>query len=638
MVGQVDGDESSDDSEDDPRSYRNKTVGQRMFIISAGVIMNVLLAFVCFILVYQVNGKTRTSAVVGGIDSGAASFEAGVRWGAQVQQIGDVENPYFDRLMTTVVFSRKGEKLKFVGWRPGDKTPLATEVEPRLGPDGLRPVIGIGSASRLELITRRRALPTDRGPYIANSPAARADPPLEFGDVILACSDPADPSKVTELPRDARNTQADQRDYFEFRRRMQLLAGQEVVLRVRRAGPDGTVVDVKVPPAFHQTLKVCMTMGQVVALREGSPAAKAGLRVPDRVNNFKGDRIYKVSVPEADGSVTEFEEPGPERAYDPKTALDPERLRFQLQQWSARLGRAGAAVPKKVTLYVDRHRTKGGLELEKTEIVVDWDDDWTFDRIEPLNLDSPFAIPELGLAYRIRPIVAGVDPHGPAAGLLQVGDEIKQIQITSNNGVADRTTDWVSLKDNWANASWSLQHPEPLVKVALKVQREKTEVPVEIVPQFDTSWPLIERGWIFMTDERLQKARHFWEAIEFGLSDTWTTVKQVGQMLWGIATGRLSVKNLGGPIAIATTAYRIAGVDLWEFIFFLGMVSVNLAVINFLPIPVLDGGHMVFLCYEKLFRRPAPESVRVGATYAGLALILLLIGFVVYLDLTRRYF
>jgi len=68
---------------------------------------------------------------------------------------------------------------------------------------------------------------------------------------------------------------------------------------------------------------------------------------------------------------------------------------------------------------------------------------------------------------------------------------------------------------------------------------------------------------------------------------------------------------------IGTVAFHIAGRDFWEFLFFLGLISVNLAVVNFLPIPVLDGGHMVFLIYEKIRGKQAPESVRVAATYAG---------------------
>jgi regulator of sigma E protease len=59
----------------------------------------------------------------------------------------------------------------------------------------------------------------------------------------------------------------------------------------------------------------------------------------------------------------------------------------------------------------------------------------------------------------------------------------------------------------------------------------------------------------------------------------------------------------------------------------------NLAIVNFLPIPVLDGGHMVFLIYEKLMNRPPSIQVRIATTYLGLALILSLMLFVLYLDL-----
>jgi regulator of sigma E protease len=67
------------------------------------------------------------------------------------------------------------------------------------------------------------------------------------------------------------------------------------------------------------------------------------------------------------------------------------------------------------------------------------------------------------------------------------------------------------------------------------------------------------------------------------------------------------------------------------------MISVNLAVVNFLPIPVLDGGHMVFLIYEGLRGKPASEQVRVAATYVGLLLIGSLMLFVIFMDV-RRYF
>jgi regulator of sigma E protease len=91
-----------------------------------------------------------------------------------------------------------------------------------------------------------------------------------------------------------------------------------------------------------------------------------------------------------------------------------------------------------------------------------------------------------------------------------------------------------------------------------------------------------------------------------------------------------------GPIGIAQTAFGLAGEDFDQFLIFLGIIGVNLAVINFLPIPVLDGGHMAFLIYEWVRGKPAPEGVRVAATYIGLAAILALMVLVIYLDVRRN--
>jgi regulator of sigma E protease len=68
-----------------------------------------------------------------------------------------------------------------------------------------------------------------------------------------------------------------------------------------------------------------------------------------------------------------------------------------------------------------------------------------------------------------------------------------------------------------------------------------------------------------------------------------------------------------------------------------GLISINLAVVNFLPIPVLDGGHMVFLIYEGIFRRPAPEIVQIILTWIGLIMVLCLMLFTIGLDLWRLW-
>jgi regulator of sigma E protease len=637
MVGQVDGDEASDGSEDDPRSFRNKTVGQRMLIISAGVIMNVVLAIACFIIVYQGNGKDRTAAVIGSVEADSPAYQAGVRPGMEVLQIGDVKNPVFEDLLVAVVFTDDGEKVRFVGKRPGDETALDVMLEPRLEATDTRPIIGVGPSYRLETADRRLLGSARPRPAAYNSPADKAsEPAFEYGDRVIATTDPGDSSKVTELPMDPRSQERPQRDYFEFTRRMARLAGKDVVIRVRRTGREDTA-DIKVGPAFHQSLGVRMQMGEIGAIRSGSPAEKAGLRAPDKVNKLEGDLIVAVDVPRswADGKVT-FK-----TLFDEKT-LDPERLPHQLRLWFGQS--ANSQAPRKVQLHVRRHRPPdGGQQYEKKTIEVDWDASWRFDKEVPLRGKSPFAAPELGLAYHIKPVVAGVLDGHVADNPLRAGDNLKEIRIeTYGDGAEDDgPTSTVTFdKAQWAYVWYLLNHGRygnatPVKNIKLTVQRDKETVEVELTPVADKDWPLDERGLVFTSDERRQKADGIADAIALGLKDTHNSMMQVVHTLGGMFKGRLSVKNLGGPITIARTAYSIAGYDFWEFIFFLGLISINLAVINFLPIPVLDGGHMVFLIYEKLRGKPASENVRVGATYAGLAIILTLMVFVIWLDIGR---
>ena len=72
-----------------------------------------------------------------------------------------------------------------------------------------------------------------------------------------------------------------------------------------------------------------------------------------------------------------------------------------------------------------------------------------------------------------------------------------------------------------------------------------------------------------------------------------------------------------------------------HLLLFLTFLSANLAIVNFLPIPILDGGHMLFLAYEGIFRRPVSERVQLVLTYAGLIMILGLMLFVIFLDVGR---
>ena len=95
---------------------------------------------------------------------------------------------------------------------------------------------------------------------------------------------------------------------------------------------------------------------------------------------------------------------------------------------------------------------------------------------------------------------------------------------------------------------------------------------------------------------------------------------------------QVSFKALGGPVAIFSAAKGAADDGLANLLIFLTVLSANLAVLNFLPIPLLDGGLMVLLIYEGIRGKPADERVQVALTYIGLAFILVLMAWVLSLD------
>ena len=140
-----------------------------------------------------------------------------------------------------------------------------------------------------------------------------------------------------------------------------------------------------------------------------------------------------------------------------------------------------------------------------------------------------------------------------------------------------------------------------------------------------------------MPASELQKAEGIGNAVYLGMQRTVRSIITIYLNLKAMIMGRVSVDSMGGPILIATVAYDIASENVYSLIFFLGMISINLAVINFLPIPVLDGGHMVFLIWEKIRGVPASQTVQVAATYVGLLVILALMVFTFWIDITRLF-
>ena len=140
-----------------------------------------------------------------------------------------------------------------------------------------------------------------------------------------------------------------------------------------------------------------------------------------------------------------------------------------------------------------------------------------------------------------------------------------------------------------------------------------------------------QRGLVFQQLTTLRTANTFAEAIQLGAQETRDNLMMVFRFLGKIGR-QVPVTGVAGPIEIFRLAGNAAKQGIPELLLFLTMLSANLAVLNFLPIPLLDGGHMVFLLYEGIRGKPASEKVIIAFTYAGLVFLLSLMMFVLALD------
>ena len=125
------------------------------------------------------------------------------------------------------------------------------------------------------------------------------------------------------------------------------------------------------------------------------------------------------------------------------------------------------------------------------------------------------------------------------------------------------------------------------------------------------------------------------DALWQGAKKTWTMSIFTLEMMGRMVMGQVSMKNLSGPLTIADFAGQSAALGWISFIGFLALISVSLGVLNLLPIPLLDGGHLMYYISEVLTGRPVSERVMELGGRVGLTALLLLTSLALYNDLQR---
>jgi regulator of sigma E protease len=124
-------------------------------------------------------------------------------------------------------------------------------------------------------------------------------------------------------------------------------------------------------------------------------------------------------------------------------------------------------------------------------------------------------------------------------------------------------------------------------------------------------------------------------AIPAALTKTWDMTTLTLRMLWKMLEGVVSPKNISGPINIAQYAGVSASMGLVAFASFLAVVSISLGIINLMPVPMLDGGQLLYHFAELITGKPLPERVQMIGHQAGLVLLAMLMTFAFYNDIAR---
>jgi regulator of sigma E protease len=248
------------------------------------------------------------------------------------------------------------------------------------------------------------------------------------------------------------------------------------------------------------------------------------------------------------------------------------------------------------------------------------------------DLDSDF-LRVLGLA-RYQPPIAPVIGNVVAGGVaeragLQPGDQIVAIN--------DRPV------KTWEEVVSAVRaHPgEPLM---FEVKRaEKTATTVPVTPEVFTesgkaigrigAGPKVDRDAFaeLMTEVRYGPV----ESIAKALYKTWDTSAFSLQMLGKMIVGEVSLKNLSGPITIADYAGQSAQMGWVSFLLFLALISISLGVLNLLPIPLLDGGHLMYYVFEVFKGSPVSDKAIEIGQHLGMALLFVLMAFALYNDINR---
>jgi regulator of sigma E protease len=593
MLGQDDLDPTAVSS--DPRAFNSASIGRRMVVISAGVIMNLVLAATLFVVAFSI-GVDFEAPVVGDVKDGSSAEKTlnadnesrPLLPGDHIIAINGTPVPTFADVQVAAAMSVPGETMQLQIRRGEEHLSLHTKIQ--VDPASELPSLGISPAASTTLIDDRRINSLLHRTLKQVSGDSAPSPGWTLDGVGPSLGDLRHLSSFAGLEALAMRTK-----------------GQPFAWSWR--GPDGSRAEsmVSAQPQWDQLRYVDASSSTPVGWELGLIGLVPMVEISSIVDGGANDGVLK-----SGDLILEF------------GGIKAPRMRGFRES----VGRLGLG--------------SHPMKVERDGVVVDLEvrivPEGLLDRTPKLQIYPGYAwdVPRIA-----RPMIE-VALAGPAGTPASISTPVSGAQLSPGARFIVQGEDglhpWRRL---WEQVQAAVRRGDMHVVLSVAeggAQRE-VELPLDELWRNEVSqlqWqPPLAAFWFEPLQVERSSGGNPLRAITMGLHETWNFIVLTYVTIDRLFRGTVGVSQLHGPVGIVHLGSRIADRGIAYMLFFLALISVNLAVLNFLPLPIVDGGLMLYLVYEKFKGRPPSLAFQNGAALIGLMLIGSLFLVTFYNDLLR---
>ncbi|MBW8035102.1 MAG: PDZ domain-containing protein [Planctomycetes bacterium] len=577
MMGQSDS--GAVEETDDPRSFTNKPIMIRIAVVAAGVIFNAISAVVIFMAVFLV-GLELAPAEVGGVVANSPAEIAGMQPGDRIVEVDGERFVDFMSLPMAAALSAKGEEVNLIVEREGVDEPLEFNLVAKVHKRSPIPVraIGIQQASTLRITDQ---LSEEDAKLMYESTGLKA------GDIVKAVNG-VKVEKAWQLNELVEST-LDHKVHLNVKR--QGVAENVSIELPLMVMPDNSNFETGFDVAHVHTMVPRLKIYDVVrATKKKQKFLKWWRKTALKEN--EGD--LKLKVGDIILKIGEVENP----TYTELREVTKEHK------------------DKEMVIRVLRE-DKAGVEQE-TEVIVTPRQMFTRNGDGPVNIGI---IPELDVEHAI--VAKTIDlENGPS-------------RLAIPSGATIVAVDGEKVSDFYDVIRVIRHNRGQRISVDYRMDdQEAGSVVLDIPSQYDfiTTKTQIDAFVPFDQLRELYKASGPIEAVGMGFKKTKMFIVQTVMTLKRLFSGAVSPTTLSGPLGIVTASYSIASQSMAYYIYFLGLISSCIAVMNLLPLPIVDGGVIVLLIVEKIKGSPLSQKVQGIISYVGLVFILGLFGWLLWND------